>query len=156
MRSQAKKAEERLGATRSATPPDRLWARSRTLQLVWRAVSSRRRQRTSIGILIPLAVAMTRLGTLLADRGTPRLLLRLCGGLLIALLALRTYRQGTSYTGAEEHLRIALAKAPDSPDIHNYLAIALVYQGRLIDAEQHLTAALRVAPQHAVRVSSAC
>jgi Flp pilus assembly protein TadD len=45
-------------------------------------------------------------------------------------------------------LETAVALAPDAPDAHNNLGIALAQSGRLLEAEREFAAALRLNPKH--------
>src|SRR5919109_2311596 len=50
------------------------------------------------------------------------------------------------YAGAEAALRAALARTPNDPHLHLYLAHALAEQERLADAERALAIATELAP----------
>lgn len=52
------------------------------------------------------------------------------------------------YDAGIPYLRAALTRAPDEPDIHVYLALALRQTGAVADAAQHYATALRLDPDH--------
>ena len=102
----------------------------------------------SLGIIVPLAAGLTLAAGRLAAATRP--LVPAAGGVLLAVLAVLTWRQSRMYRDAQTLFRETLAQNPACSMAHNNLGLILSQiPGRMPEAIGQYRAALRIDPRNA-------
>jgi protein O-mannosyl-transferase len=100
----------------------------------------------TLGVIVPAAAGLTEA----ARRTSLAYSQRACAaGVLLAVLAVLTWRQSADYQDAQTLYRVTLARNPDCWLAHNNLGSELLEMpGRLSEAISHFEAALRLQPNY--------